>query len=62
MGYGFKMKTLYVEDIAMLEHEFISKAHPLELGGMAPQYLGGVHDFAQAVIDKIKGENKEEDD
>ena len=61
--YCHKMKTLYVEDIAMLEHELIGDSELLEWKPEDAQfYLQGMHDFAKAVIKKIKGENKEEDD
>lgn len=49
------IKSLYDEEIAMLEHEFIKDAEVLETCSERQMwYLAGVHDFADAVIRMIR--------
>ncbi len=49
------IKSLYDDEIAMLEHEFIKEAEILETSSERQMwYLAGVHDFADAVIRMIR--------
>lgn len=49
------IKSLYDDEIAMLEHEFIKDAEVLETASERQMwYLAGVHDFADAVIRMIQ--------
>ena len=49
------IKSLYDDEIAMLEHEFIKDAEVLETSSERQMwYLAGVHDFADAVIRMIR--------
>lgn len=49
------IKSLYDEEIAMLEHEFIKDAEVLKTASERQMwYLAGVHDFADAVIRMIR--------
>lgn len=49
------IKALYDDEIAMMEHEFIKDAEILETTSERQMwYLAGVHDFADAVIRKIR--------
>ena len=49
------IKSLYDTEIAMMEHEFIKDAEVLETSSERQMwYLAGVHDFADAVIRKIR--------
>ena len=49
------IKSLYDDEIAMMEHEFIKEAEILETSSERQMwYLAGVHDFADAVIRMIR--------
>lgn len=53
--------TLFLtdRDVAMMEHDFISDSHPLELEQDSWRYyIAGAHDFAQAVIEAIRKEGE----
>lgn len=49
------IKSLYDDEIAMMEHEFIKEAEVLETSSERMMwYLAGIHDFADAVIRRIR--------
>ena len=50
-----KIKSFYMSEVALMEHDFITSHDLLEWRAEDAQwYLAGVHEFAQAVMDAIK--------
>ena len=48
------IRSFYDSEIAMMEHEMIQEQNILEFDPVNLQwYLAGIHDFAEAIIEKI---------
>ncbi len=53
---NWQLKSFYESDIAMLEHEFITNSFAPEAEAeKMTWYLAGAHDFAQRLIEEIRG-------
>ena len=52
---SINIRSFYDNEIAMMEHEMIREQNILEFDPVNLQwYLAGIHDFAEAIIEKIR--------